>query len=151
MLTIYIDADACPVKEEIYKVAGRYNLKVIVVSNKSMRIPHHPNITATVVGGRLDEADDWIVEHIQEHDILITGDIPLADRALKKGAAVLGSKGVEFTHDMIGEAMATREIMNFLRDSGGPNQHHTPFEKKDRSLFLSKLDQIIQSLKRKYS
>jgi uncharacterized protein len=149
LLKIYIDADACPVKDEIYKVAQRYQLEVFVVSNRPMKTPLQMRLTPIVVGGKADEADDWIVEHAETNDIVITGDIPLADRALKKGAKVLGPKGREFTEDSIGDALATREIMNFMRESGQSTPHHEAFEKKDRSHFLSKLDQIIQQIKRK--
>lgn len=144
--TVYIDADACPVKEETYKVAHRYHLKVILVSNRPIRVPLHALIETKIVGGKMDAADDWIVEQIKSRDILITGDIPLADRALKKGAKVLGHKGKEFTEDSIGDALATREILSFLRDSGEITPHQSAFEKKDRSQFLMGLDRIIQSL-----
>lgn len=148
MLIIYIDADACPVKEEVYKVAGRYKLQVVVVSNRPIHTPMQIGISTQVVGDALDAADDWIVENIHEKDILITADILLADRALKKGARVLGPKGGEFTEDSIGEAVAAREILSYLRDTGGPTPKNPPFEQRDRSQFLSTLDQIVQALRR---
>lgn len=147
-MKIYIDADACPVKEETYKVAFRYHLSVIVVANKRMQIPLHPAISIEVVGQGADVADNWIADHIDQFDICITNDIPLADRCLKKGAFALGARGDEFTEDMIGEALATRELMAHLRELGTAGGGPPPFEKKDRSHFLSVLDRIIQKIKR---
>jgi len=114
MLVIYIDADGCPVKEEVYKVALRYQLFVFVVANKSINIPLHPQIQMKIVPQGPDEADHWIAENIQENDICITSDIPLADRCLKKMAKALGPRGDEFTEDMIGESMASRELLKQL-------------------------------------
>lgn len=147
-MKIYIDADACPVKEETYKVALRYAIDVIVVANKRMQIPLHPAISIEVVGQGADVADNWIADHIDKFDICITSDIPLADRCLKKGAFALGARGDEFTEDMIGEALATRELMSYLRELGTVGGGPPPFEKKDRSSFLSALDRIIQKIKR---
>jgi uncharacterized protein YaiI (UPF0178 family) len=149
MLNIYIDADGCPVKEETYKVAARYQLKVFVVANKGINVPLHPSIQMIVVKAGPDEADNWIAEHIEEFDICITTDIPLADRCLKKSAKVLGARGDEFTEDMIGDAMATRELMRELREMGQVGGGPPPFEKRDRSQFLSNLDRIIQFIKNK--
>ncbi len=149
MLTIFIDADGCPVKEETYKVAARYQLKVFVVANKRIQVPHHPSLEMIVVSAGPDEADNWIAENIEEHDICITTDIPLADRCLKKMAKVLGARGDEFTEDMIGEALATRELMKELREMGQVGGGPAPFEKRDRSEFLSQLDRIIQQIKKK--
>lgn len=151
MLNIYIDADGSPVKEETYKVAARYQLKVFVVANKRINIPLHPSIEMIVVPQGADEADNWIAENIQENDICIATDIPLADRCLKKGARVLGARGDEFTEDMIGEAMATRELMKHLRELGEVGGGPAAFSQRDRSQFLSSLDRIIQSIKRKTS
>jgi uncharacterized protein YaiI (UPF0178 family) len=148
MLTIYIDADGCPVKDETYKVAARYQLKVFVVANKRINIPLHPTIEMIVVSSGPDEADNWIAENIAEHDICITTDIPLADRCLKKNAKVLGARGDEFTEDMIGEALATRELMKELREMGQVGGGPAPFQPRDRSQFLSSLDRIIQKIKR---
>ena len=147
LTTIFIDADGSPVKEEVYKVAARYQLKVFVVANKPITIPFSARIEMVVVPGAFDAADDWIAENIKENDICITADIPLADRCLKKQARVLGNKGIEFTHDSIGDAMASRELMARLREMGEVKGGPAPMEKKDRSQFLSKLDQIIQSIK----
>jgi len=149
MLNIYIDADGCPVKEETYKVAARYQLKVFVVANKSINVPLHPSIQMIVVKSGPDEADNWIAEHIEEYDICITTDIPLADRCLKKQAKVLGARGDEFTEDMIGDAMATRELMRELREMGQVGGGPPPFDKRDRSSFLANLDRIIQFIKKR--
>lgn len=149
MPTIYIDADGCPVKEEVYKVANRYHWPVKVVANKGMAIPINPLVQMVVVASGLDVADDYIVEHIESLDICVTADIPLADRCLKKQARVLDVRGNEFTHDMIGNAMAMRELMKELRDAGQISGGPAPFSARDRSQFLSSLDRIIQSIKRK--
>lgn len=148
-MKIYIDADGCPVKEETYKVAIRYQIPVILVANKPLNIPLYPLFSMQVVPHGADEADNWIAEQIQEFDICITGDIPLADRCLKKQARVVDSRGEEFTEDMIGDALATRELMKHLRELGEVKGGPAPLEKRDRSNFLSSLDRIIQSIKRK--
>ncbi len=148
MAKIYIDADGCPVKEETFKVADRYNLKVILVANKRLNLPSNPLLEMVVVAGNFDAADDWIVEKIQPNDIVITADILLADRCLKKSARVLGSKGEEFTEDNIGDAVASRELMQNLRHMGEVRGGPSPMDQKARSKFLGKLDQIIQSIKR---
>ncbi len=149
MLNIFVDADACPVKKEIYKVAKRYGLKVILVSNQPMRDPQEGWIQLVIVGSELDEADDWIVRHIEADDIIVSADIPLADRCLKKGASVLGPSGRPFTVDNIGDVLATRDLLTRLRESrtimGGP----APFKKEDRSRFLHSLDEMIQSIRRR--
>lgn len=150
MLKIFIDADGCPVKEETYKVAFRYNLPVIVVANRPMNIPLHPLIAMEVVAQGPDEADNWIAENISPNDICVTTDIPLADRCLKKNARVVDARGEEFTEDMIGDAMATRELMKQLREMGEVRGGPPPFEKRDRSQFLGTLDRIIQSIKRSH-
>ncbi len=149
MLNLFIDADGCPVKEEVYKVAFRYKLHVFVVANKCLNVPFHPQIQMQTVLDGPDEADHWIVENISESDICITTDIPLADRCLKKFAKVLDPRGNEFTEDMIGEAMASRELLKHLRELGEFKGGPAPFEKKDRSNFLSNLDRIIQSILKK--
>jgi len=149
LIKIYIDADACPVKNEVYRVAQRYELDVILVSNNWMNTPKSSRIILKVVDGKFDAADNWIVDHVQADDIVITADIPLAARCLDKGAHVLGSKGREFTKNNIGDIMATREIMSNLRDIGTMTGGPAPFQKKDRSRFLQSLDQIIQAIKRK--
>lgn len=151
-LRILVDADACPVKEEIYKVAFRRSVAVVVVSNARIRLPEHPLISRMVVSDGFDAADDWIAEACTPADVVITADILLADRCLKAGAAVLGPNGKPFTLSSIGSAIATRAIMADLRaggDSigtqiGGP----PPFSKTDRSRFLSALDETLVRLAR---
>jgi len=145
MVEIYVDADACPVKDEVLKVVARRNVKVHFVSNQWLRLPQSTLINIVVAPEGPDEADNWIAEHIQENDICITGDIPLADRCIKKGADVLGHNGKTFTPDSIGMVLATRDLMTHLREigeiDGGSNR---PFSKKDRSRFSSTLDTLVQ-------
>lgn len=148
MLHIYIDADACPVKDEVYKVAQRYGLPVTLVANSFMRVPGSDRIKLVVVDAGLDKADDWIVEQTEKDDIVITGDIPLAARCLDKGARVLGHKGKPFTLENVGEALASRQLLKQLRDQGIMMGGPPPFAKKDRSLFLQQLDQLIHAIKR---
>lgn len=150
MLNIYVDADACSVKNEVFKVAARYGLKVIVVANQYLNLPMDINIQMQVVSGDFDAADDWIVENISRGDILITSDILLADRCIKSEARVLGQKGQELDEENIGSALAARELSSHLRDLGQKNTGPSAMTKADRSRFLSKLDQIIQSLKRSH-
>ena len=147
MLDIFIDADGCPVKQEVYRVAKRYGLKVILVSNSRMRSPQEPWLEAVVVVGQFNAADDWIVEHVSENDIVITGDIPLASRCLEKGARVLAPTGRVFTRDSIGEALASRELLSHLRNLGTITGGPAPFEKRDRSRFLQRLDGMIQGVR----
>jgi uncharacterized protein YaiI (UPF0178 family) len=147
-MPIYIDADACPVKEETYRVARRHAVKVYVVANSSIRVPAEDLIEMVVVKGGFDVADDWIVERITESDLAITSDIPLAERCLKKGARVLGPKGNPFTEDAIGEAMATRALLDMLRQGGQFGGGPAPFAKADRSRYLAKLDEMLHAIKR---
>lgn len=151
MLIIYIDADGCPVKDEVYKVANRYQLAVKVVANKGINIPMQTAIQMVVVPSGPDMADDWIAEHIEAQDICITADIPLADRCLKQQARVLNVRGEEFTENMIGNALATRELMKELRESGQISGGPAPFSPRDRSKFLSSLDRIVQAIKKQTS
>lgn len=148
MLHIYVDADGCPVKDEVYRVAERYGLKVTLVANQWMRTPDVPWIQLVVVDGGFNVADDWIVEHVGERDIVITGDIPLASRCLKENACVLGLKGRPFTEDNVGGAVATRDLLAYLRDHGTKTGGPAPFDKYDRSRFLQKLDEMIQTIRR---
>jgi uncharacterized protein YaiI (UPF0178 family) len=150
MLHIFIDADACPVKTEIYRVADRYQLQVTLVANSWMRIPEGDRIRLEVVTDGFDAADDWIVEHVEPHDIVITSDIPLASRCLKEGARALGSTGKPFTEDNIGDAVATRDLLSELRDGGKISGGPPPLQKRDRSRFLQKLDEVIQAIRREY-
>ena len=148
MLHIIVDADACPVKKEIYRVADRYQLNVTLVANAWMRVPNERWITLEVVGDRFDAADDWIAENVQAHDIVVTADIPLASRCLEKGARVLGPTGKPFTEDNIGSAVATRELLAGLRAAGEITGGPPPMQKNDRSRFLQQLDNVIQSIRR---
>jgi hypothetical protein len=144
-----VDADGCPVKQEICKVAKRYSIETIFVANTWMRIGHQDEHKMVVVDGDFNAADDWIAEQAAANDIVITADIPLAARCLAKGALVLDPRGGAFNENTIGQALATRELMSHLRSmeqvSGGP----APFEKRDRSRFLQRLDEAIQSARRK--
>jgi len=146
---IFVDADACPVKDEVYRVAQRYSLAVTLVANSWMRVPQNKFIRLEVVSDGFDAADDWIAEQAAQDDIVITADIPLAGRCLTKGARVLGPSGKPFTEDNIGSALATREILSELRDLGEKGGGPPPFSKQDRSLFLQKLDQIINAVLKK--
>ena len=148
MSHIYVDADGCPVKQEIYRVAQRYRLEVTLVANSWMRAPDEGWLQLVVVDDCFDAADDWIVEHVIENDIVISGDIPLAARCLEKGARVIAPRGRIFTEDAIGEALAKRELVSHLRDLGTITGGPAPFDRKDRSLFLQRLDQVIQALRR---
>jgi hypothetical protein len=146
---IFVDADACPVKDEIFRVAQRCGLKVLVVSNSPLRLPRNPLIEAVVVArGQFDGADDWIVEQITDRDIAVTADIPLAARCLEKGARALDAKGKVFSPDSIGDALASRELMAHLRAMGEMGGGPPPFTARDRSTFLQRLDDLIQALKR---
>jgi len=146
MPQIYIDADGCPVKEETYKVALRYKMQVILVANKPLTIPLDPLIKMEVVSGGFDAADDWIVENAKAKDIVVTADILLADRCVKNQVRVLGHKGNEFTEDNIGTAVAQRELMQNLRSMGENTGGPAPMDKKARSQYLAKLDQIINAV-----
>lgn len=145
---IFVDADSCPVKQEVYRVAARHGLGVTLVSNSSIRLPEKAAVKLVVVDGGLDAADDWITEHAAASDIVVTADIPLASRCIKKGARVIGPKGRLFSEESIGDALATRELMNQLRDLGDIQGGPAPFEKRDRSRFLHQLDEVIQTLLR---
>jgi uncharacterized protein YaiI (UPF0178 family) len=149
LLKIFIDADGCPVKEEVYRVARRYGLEVALVANSRMRVPADATIEMVVVDGKFDAADDWLFEHAGESDVVVTADIPLASRCLKNGAMALRPTGREFTEENIGEALATRELMSHLRDLGSMTGGPPPFENRDRSRFLHRLDEMIQSIRRK--
>lgn len=150
-IQIYVDADACPVKDEIYRVAYRLEVPVIIVSNSHFRVPAHPLVSRVVVSDAFDAADDYIAEQVSADTVVITSDILLADRCIKAGSAVLAPNGKPFTADSIGAAVATRSIMADLRagmgseNIGGP----PPFSKNDRSKFLSSLDEVLVRLKRR--
>jgi hypothetical protein len=149
LLHIYVDADACPVKQEVYRVAGRYGLHVTLVANSRMRIPDEKWIGLEIVKDGFDAADDWIVEHVRADDIVVTGDIPLAARCLKKKAHVLGPTGKPFTEDNIGETVATRDLLAELRGAGQITGGPPPLDKRDRSRFLQNMDEVIQKVRRK--
>lgn len=148
-MIIYVDADACPVKEEIYKVARRVGVDVFVVANSFIRTPAEPRISFVLVDAGADAADDWIAERAVGGDIVITNDIPLAARALEKGAEAISPTAKVFTSDMIGSALATRGLMEHLRSFGEITSGPKPFSPKDRSAFLSALDAAIQRARRK--
>jgi len=147
-LRILVDADACPVKEEIYKVAFRREVPVTIVSNSHLRVPPHPLIARAVVGSGFDAADDWIAETADAKSVVITADILLADRCLKVGATVLAPTGKPFTTSSIGSAIATRAIMADLRAGGDQLGGPAPFAKADRSRFLQTLDEALVRLAR---
>jgi len=144
---IYVDADACPVKAEVVKVAERHGLAVVFVANAWLSVPRAPRVRVQVVSGAFDAADDWIAEQVHRDDVVVTADIPLAARCLKIGARVLGPSGKPFTGDNIGNALATRELMADLRAygvGGGP----PPFGPKDRSRFLDALERVLREAKK---
>ena len=147
-IEIYVDADACPVKAEVYRVAERHGLKVYVVTNSPIAVPREPWIERVVVGAGMDAADNWIAERVGAGDIVITADVPLASRGVKAGAAVIAPNGKAFDEDSIGMALATRNLLNDLRGSGEITGGPKPFSPKDRSAFLGSLDREIVRLKR---
>ena len=152
-ITLYIDADACPVKQEAYRVAERHALKgtalkVLVVSNSPIAVPRDEFIQRIVVGAGMDEADNWIAERASRGDIVITADVPLASRCVKAGAEVIAPNGRAFTKDSIGMTLATRNLMDSLRSAGAITGGPKPFSQRDRSAFLAALDQAIVRLTR---
>ena len=150
LLHIYVDADACPVKQEVYRVAKRCGLDVTLVANSWMRVPDESWLQLEVVGEGFDEADDWIVDHVEADDIVITADIPLASRCVKAGASVIGTTGKPFTENNIGSALATRDLLSELRGAGEITGGPAPLQKRDRSRFLQALDEAIQTIRRKH-
>jgi hypothetical protein len=147
-IRIYVDADACPVKDEIYKVAARHGLRVSVVANGFIRVPQDPRIERVAAGSAPDAADDWIAQRAGASDIVITADIPLASRCVKAGAQVIAPTGKPFTADSIGMSLAMRDLMTDLRSAGEVTGGPRPFAPRDRSAFLSALDQAIRRLQR---
>jgi uncharacterized protein YaiI (UPF0178 family) len=147
-MTIYIDADGCPVKNEVYRVAKRFGLKVYLVSNSRMVIPRGELFELVIVNEGFNAADDWIVEQVRDKDVVVSSDIPLAARCLEKGARVIDPKGRIFSKETIGDALANRELMAYLRDMGDVTGGPAPFEKRDRSRFLQRLDEVIQAILR---
>jgi len=148
MIRIFVDSDACPVKDEVYRVAGRYGLHVFVVSNRMIAVPHSALIEGVVVEAGPDVADDWIAERVLDRDIVITSDIPLAARCVEKGACVLEPKGRLLDSDAIGMALATRNLMTELREVGVMTSNGAAFGKADRSRFLSELDTLVVRMRR---
>jgi uncharacterized protein YaiI (UPF0178 family) len=147
-IRIYVDADACPVKDEIYRVAARHGLPVTVVANGFIRVPQDPLIDRVAAGSAPDAADDWIAQRAGAHDIVITADIPLASRCVKVGAQVIAPNGKPFTADSIGMTLAVRNLMHDLRSAGEVTGGPRPFEPRDRSAFLAALEQAIRRVQR---
>ena len=147
-IAVYVDADACPVKDEIYRVAGRLSLRVFIVTNSFMVVPDGPLVERIIVEAGPDVADDWIAERAGAGDIVVTADVPLASRCVKAGAAVIAPTGKEFTEDSIGMALATRDLLDGLRAAGEITGGPKPFAPRDRSRFLSALDLAVVRLQR---
>lgn len=148
-ILIYIDADACPVKDETYRVAARHRLKVFLVANSWIAIPRDAEVERVIVAAGPDVADDWIVERVEEGDLVITADVPLAARVVAKGAEAIGPTGKPFTAASIGMQLATRNLMADLREAGEITRGPRPFSPRDRSEFLQALERSVQRLKRK--
>jgi uncharacterized protein YaiI (UPF0178 family) len=149
VLDVFIDADACPVKEEVKRVASRHCLVVYMVSNGGLRPSAHEGVRHVTVTEGADAADNWIAEHIEAFDIAVTADVPLAARCLKKQASVIAPSGRLFTSDTIGMALSLREFHRHLREATGNETRHSEFGSKDRSRFLSALENEIQAIKRR--
>ncbi len=149
MVHIFVDADACPVKQEVYRVARRCSVDVTLVANSWMRVPAEGWLTLEVVGAQADAADDWIVEHVQQHDVVVTADIPLASRCLSAGARAISPSGKLFTEANIGDAVATRDLLSELRGAGVVTGGPPPLKERDRSLFLQQLDQALQPVRQR--
>ena len=147
-MIIYVDADACPVKAEVYRVAERHRLTVYVVANSFIAVPREPFVERVVVGGGFDAADDWIAERVSRGDIVVTADVPLASRCVKAGADAIAPNGRAFTEASVGMALATRNLMQDLREAGAVTGGPKPFSARDRSAFLSALDLAVVRLKR---
>jgi uncharacterized protein len=150
-LKILIDADACPVKDEVYRVALRHGLPVLVVANRGISIPALEWVTLEVVGGRFDAADDRIVERVDAGDVVVSDDISLAARCLEKGAWVLSPKGRRFTEESIGEDLATRDLLAHLREGGRVGGGPPPFDRRHRSRFLEQLEGVLRAARRRPS
>ena len=147
-ITLYIDADACPVKDEAVRVAERHGLEIHFVSNAWMRLPEGPLVKRVVVADGPDAADNWIAERAGKGDIVVTADIPLAARCLKAGARVIGNTGKPFNDAGIGMALAMRDLSRHLRETGESKGHNAGFTRQDRSRFLQALEEVVQALKR---
>jgi hypothetical protein len=149
VLHIYVDADACPVKDEVFRVARRHDVPVVLVSSQWMRVPGDGRVTMQVVPAGMDAADDWIASRAGAGDVVITADVPLAARCVAAGAAVIGTSGRPFTEDNVGEALATRDLLAGLRGAGQVTGGPAPFGPRDRSRFLQALEQAIQAIRRR--
>lgn len=145
---IYVDADACPVKDEVYRVADRHGLAVTLVANRFVATPRVDRVRFQLVPQGPDVADDWIADHVGAHDVVVTADIPLAARALAKGAAAIGTTGRPFTENSIGAALASRELMSHLREAGEITGGPRAFAPRDRSRFLQELEHAVSRAKR---
>jgi uncharacterized protein YaiI (UPF0178 family) len=148
VLEIYVDADSCPVKDEVYRVARRHGLTVHVVANQSLRVPEGAAFRMVLVGDRFDEADDWIAERTEAGDIVVTDDILLAARCLARGSRALAPRGRVFKDETIGEALAAREAQATLREMGVAGGGPRPLQEKDRSRFLQRLEELVQAVRR---
>jgi uncharacterized protein YaiI (UPF0178 family) len=148
VLHIFIDADACPVKQEAYKVAKRHALVVTVVANQWMDMPNDPRVRLEVVGDGFDAADDWIAERAGRGDIVISDDIPLAARCIAKGARVLTGRGGIYDEQSIGSALAQRGLMQYLREAGAVSGGQRPFQDRDRALFLQELERMVHAVRK---
>ena len=148
IIIIYVDADACPVKQEVYRVAERHRLRVYVVANSPIQVPRDPLVERVTVGSSLDAADNWIAERADATAIVITNDIPLASRCIKAGAKVIAANGRAFTESSIGMTLAMRNLMTDLRETGDLTGGPPAFSPRDRSAFLAELDQTIRRLRR---
>jgi uncharacterized protein YaiI (UPF0178 family) len=148
-IRVFVDADACPVKNEVYRVAERYGLKVYVVANSFMNVPRSDMIERVIVQEGPDVADNWIVERAGATDVVVTADIPLAGRCVKKGATVIGPTGMPFDDDSIGMALATRDLLTGLRSAGATTRGPSPLTRQDISRFLSALDLAVTRLRSK--
>ena len=147
-IVILVDADACPVKDEVYRVAARYGLKTFVVANQPIMVPRDPLIERVLVPAGLDVADDWIAERARPGSIVVTTDVPLADRCVKAGAEVIAPSGRRFTKASIGADLAMRNLLNDLRSAGEQTRGPKPFDRKQRSEFLQALDRAVVALRR---
>ena len=147
-MKIYVDADACPVKEQVYRVAERYGLPVVVVANSPMRVPDRADVAFVHVPGGFEAVDDWIAEQVEPGDVVTTADILLAARVVERGAACLDFRGKEFTADALGGLLATREVAQYLRGSGEYTGGPPPLKPQDRGRFAGKLDEVVNRLLR---
>ena len=148
MVEILVDADACPVKDEVYAVAARYGIRTFLVANSLMRTPDDLGVEMVVVGKELDAADDWIADNARSSDVIITADVPLASRCIQAGARVLGTNGEPFSEDSIGNALAIRDLKADLREAGVATRGPRPISARERSRFSSKLDAMVQQAMR---